>query len=106
MDFLTAAIRIAGATAALGEAEAPRAEAERLLRRFAVNIPGAGTARQGEATSPASVAAAAESELAIHADRDRDDRAQAAQRARRQLDDAEQLFGVRLTAVPDTGTAG
>jgi hypothetical protein len=105
VDFLTAAIRIAGATAALGEAEAPGTEAERLLRRFAVNIPGATPARPGDAVSPASAAAAAEAELAIHADRDRDDRAQAAQRARRQLGDAEQLFGVRLTAVRDTGTA-
>ena len=94
MDFLTAAIRIARATAALGQADAQRAEGERLLRRFAVNIPRAGPARHGEAVSPASVAAAAEAELVIHADRDRDDRAQAAQRARKQLSDAEQLFGV------------
>ena len=53
----------------------------------------------------AAIAAAGAAELDIHAARDHDDRAQAAQRARRQLDDAEQLFGTRLTAVPDTGTA-
>jgi hypothetical protein len=103
VDFLTAAARIADATAALGGAGA---EAERLLRRFALNIPGAGPARPGEGVSPAAAAAAAAAELAIHADRDRDDRAQAAQRARRQLGDAEQLFGVRLTTVRDAGAAG
>ncbi|TVZ05034.1 hypothetical protein EAS64_10460 [Trebonia kvetii] len=106
VDFLTAAVRIADATAALFNAGAASAEAERLLRRFAVNIPGAGPARPGEAVSPAAAAAAAAAELAIHADRDRDDRTNAAQRARHQLGDADQLFGVRLTTVPDTGTAG
>jgi hypothetical protein len=106
VDFLTSAIRIAEATAALGGAGPTTAEAERLLRRFALNIPGAGPARPGEAVSPIAVAAAAEAELAIHIDRDSDDRAQAAWRARRQLDDAEQLFGARLTAVHGTGTAG
>jgi hypothetical protein len=106
VDFLTAAIRIAEAVAALGGADSASAEAGRLLRRFALNIPGAGPARPGEAVSPTAATAAAEAELAIHADRDRDDRTQAAQRAKRQLGDAEQLFGVRLTAVRDTGTAG
>jgi hypothetical protein len=104
VDFLTAAARIAEATAALGDAGPASAEAGRLLRRFALNIPGAGPAHLGEAVTPATVAAAAEAELAIHADRDRDDRAQAAQRARRQLGEPEQLFGVRLKAVRGTGT--
>jgi len=106
VHFLTAAARIAGATAALGDAGTASAEAGRLLRRFALNIPGAGPARPGEAVSPAATAAAAEAELAVHADRDREDRVQAAQRARNQLSDAEQFFGVRLRAVPGTGTAG
>ncbi len=106
VHFLTAAVRIAEATA-LADAGPASAEAGRLLRRFALNIPGAGPARPGEAVSPAAAAAAAAAELAIHADRDRDDRAQAAQRARNQLSDAEQLFGVRLRAVHGgTGTAG
>jgi hypothetical protein len=105
VDFLTAAVRIAEATAALSENGAASAEAGRLLRRFALNSPGASPGRPGEAVSPASAAAAAEAELSIQADRDHADRAQAAQRARRQLDDAEQLFGVRLTAVRHTGTA-
>ena len=106
VHFLTAAVRIAEATAALADAGPASAEAGRLLRRFALNIPGAGPARPGEAVSPAAGAAAAEAELAIHADRDREDRVQAAQRARNQLSDAEQLFGVRLRAVRGTGTAG
>lgn len=106
VHFLTAAIRIAEATAALADAGSASAEAGRLLRRFALNIPGAGPSRPGEAVSPVAAAAAAEAELAIHADRDRDDRVQAAQRARNQLSDAEQLFGVRLRAVRGTGTVG
>jgi hypothetical protein len=106
VHFLTAAVRIAEATAALADAGPASAEAGRLLRRFALNIPGAAPSRPGEAASPAAVVAAAEAELAIHADRDRDDRVRAAQRARNQLSDAEQLFGVRLRAVRSTGTAG
>ena len=47
---------------------------------------------------------AARAELDIHFARDHDDRAQAAVRAKQQLDDAEQLFGARLAAVDDTGT--
>ena len=106
VDFLTAAIRIAEATATLGETGPGSAEASRLLRRFALNVPGAGPGRAGEAVSPAAVAEASRAELAIHADRDRDDRVQSARRARSQLGDAEQLFGVRLQAVRDAGTAG
>jgi hypothetical protein len=55
---------------------------------------------------PDAAAAAARTELAVHADRDRDDRAQAARRARHQLGDAERLFGVHLKAVRGKGTAG
>jgi hypothetical protein len=105
-DFLTAAIRIAEAAAALGEAGNATAEAGRLLHSFALNIPGAGPPRPGHAVSPGTAAAAAKAELAVHAGRDRDDRAQAALRARRQLGDAEQLFGVHLKAVRGKGTAG
>ena len=50
------------------------------------------------------VAAAARAELDIHSARDQDDRSQAARRARRQLDDAEQLFGTRLRAIPGTAS--
>ena len=48
---------------------------------------------------------AARAELDIHTAQDQDDRAQAARRARQQLNEAEQLFGTRLTAIPGTGTA-
>jgi hypothetical protein len=70
-----------------------------------MNIPGAGPAHPGESIIPETVAAAARAELEIHSGRDRDDRAQAAQRARRQLGEAEQLFGTRLSAVRGTGTS-
>lgn len=46
-DFLTAAVRVAGAVAALGETGADRPEAGTLLRQFAVNIPGAASVLPG-----------------------------------------------------------
>jgi len=107
VDFLTAAIRIAEAAPSLsgpGRGSASTA-VERLLRRFAMNIPGAGPADTGGSPSLETIAAAARAELDIHAVQDQDDRAQAARRARRQLNDAEQLFGTRLTAIHGTGTA-
>jgi hypothetical protein len=105
VDFLTAAARIAEAAPALSSTGSASAAAERLLRRFAMNIPGAGPAQPGGTITPETVAAAARAELDIHSGRDRDDRAQAAQRARQQLGDAEQLFGARLGAVRGTGTS-
>jgi hypothetical protein len=77
---------------------------DRLLRRFAMNIPGADPAQPGGSVAAETIAAAARAELDIHFARDQDDRAQAAVRARQQLDDAEQLFGTRLAAVDGTGT--
>ena len=107
VDFLTAAIRIAQAAPSLSGpgTASPSAAVERLLRRFAMNIPGAGPADPGGSLSPEAIAAAAQAELDIHSAQDQDDRAQAARRARQQLSDAEQLFGTRLTAIPGTGTA-
>jgi hypothetical protein len=88
VDFLTAAIHIAGAVERLTE-RVPAAE--RLLWRFAASIPGAGS--EGR---PEQVKEAAEAELSVHIDEDTRTREAAAKRAREQLTDAERLFGARL----------
>ncbi|RJQ75953.1 hypothetical protein [Amycolatopsis panacis] len=103
-DFLGGAIRIAEAIrgiAASPETE-PRPAAQRLLWRFAVNIPGATSAEPAAGAGtpdPDRVIAAAHAELAVHADTDHATRAAAAQRARKQLGDAQQLFGASLQDV-------
>ena len=99
VDYLTAAIQIAES---LQRVPSPDPAARRLLWRFAVNIPG-GSVRPGEA-DPAAVAHAARAEMEIHADADTATRKSAAARARRQLDDAGQLFGNRLRAAPQADT--
>ena len=106
-DFLTSAIRVAETANSLADADRPgsRAGAQLLLRRFAMNIPGALDGPRGKDAAAGDVAAAAQAELDIHAGPDTDARAQAARRARRQLTGAEQLFGARLAAVRGTGTA-
>jgi hypothetical protein len=95
VDFLTAAIAIADSIMRIPE---PGPEAMALLRRFAVNIPGAlpGSGVARPAVAPARVAEAAHAELEVYAKRDKADRRAAAQRAAEQLDDAGQLFGRRL----------
>jgi hypothetical protein len=107
VDFLTSAIRIAEAAPSLsGHAGGPPSPSvQRLLLRFAVNIPGARPADLSGDLSPETIAGAAKAELDIHLVRDQDDRAQAAGRARRQLSDTEQLFGTRLTVIRGTGTS-
>ncbi len=107
VDFLTSAIRIADAATNLsGHAGGPPSQSvQRLLLRFAVNIPGARPADLSGDLFPEAIAGAAKAELDIHLARDQDDRAQAARRARKQLSDTEQLFGTRLTAIPGTGTS-
>jgi hypothetical protein len=107
VDFLTAAIRVAETAGGLAGAGRPgsRSGAKQLLRRFAMNIPGALDGPRGKDATPGDVAAAAKAELDIHAGPDTDTRAQAARRARQQLDGAGQLFGARLAAVPRSGTA-
>nr|WP_205862902.1 hypothetical protein [Planosporangium thailandense] len=87
VDFLTAAIRIA-------EQAERHPGAERLLRRFAVNIPGATDSSFAD-VKPEVVVRAARAELAVHEGADRSHREAAAERARTQLDDAAQLFGSR-----------
>jgi len=101
VDYLTAAIRVAES---VQRPPGPSAAAARLVWRFAVNIPGAATDR-GTANA-ARVVRAARAELAVHADADTSARLAAAARARQQLDQAQQLFGVRLgaTSRARTGT--
>jgi hypothetical protein len=71
--------------------------ARALLARFAANVRGSSTGmlRYNPASriDPQVVIRAARAELEVHADEDRRTRAEAAKRAREQLDDAEQLFG-------------
>jgi hypothetical protein len=95
VDYLTAALHVAQSLQRLPNASP---DALRLLWRFAVNIPGAHTGVGPP--RPDVVMEAARAELAVHEDEDRLRRVAAATRARAQLDDAEQLFGVRLQAMP------
>jgi hypothetical protein len=91
VDYLTAAIAVADSVRRL---PGTSADADRLLWRFAVNIPGAQPG--GRRADPETVARAAHAELGVHAAQDEAHRQAAAARARAQLDDAEQLFGSRL----------
>jgi hypothetical protein len=103
VHFLTAAVRIAERAARL-----PRVSAAvtRLLWRFATNIPGAAAPGQLPATVDTRVIIeAAGDELEVHIEADRAQRAAAADRARRQLDDVAQLFGHTLDRVRGTKTA-
>jgi hypothetical protein len=111
VDFLTAAIRIAEhaairvaehAAIRVAERAARGPGAERLLWRFAANIPGAASGFAD--VKPEAVMRAARAELTVHEDADRSHREAAAERARAQLDDAAQLFGSRLRVVSRTGT--
>jgi hypothetical protein len=90
VDFLEAAIRVAEA---IERIPAPVPAARRLLWRFAASIPGA--TAEADHIQPDAVRQAAEAELRVHRDEDTKTRRDAASRARRQLSDAEQLFGSR-----------
>jgi hypothetical protein len=94
-DFLTAAIRITERfrDKVLDNSDAG-ADSRRLLWRFAANIPRA--AGSLSTMAPDEIVIAARAELAVHERADSEQRAQAAGRARAQLDDAEQLFGAGL----------
>ncbi|NKY36756.1 hypothetical protein HGA13_27330 [Nocardia speluncae] len=90
VDLLTAATRLARHLADHGDTAA----GQRVLWQLAVSIPGA---TDGSAIDPHLVLAAAERELEVHRDDDIQQRADAAERAQRQLaDPAAQLFGTRL----------
>jgi hypothetical protein len=91
VHYLTAAIQVAENIERIPDAGPA---IRRLLWRFAANIPGA--ADSAGAMEPRQVARAAQAELEVHEAADLGTRRAAAQRARRQLDDAAQLFGSRL----------
>jgi len=98
VDFLSAAIRIAERIQELNnDNSGANADSRRLLWRFAANIP---RAASGIATmDPREIISAAKAELSIHEQADSDQRAASANRARVQLDDAEQLFGTGLQLI-------
>jgi hypothetical protein len=94
VDFLISAINVAEAIEQVPE---PVPAARALLARFAANVRGSSTgmlrySAAGRIDSQV-VIRAARAELEVHHDEDRRTRAEAAKRAREQLDDAEQLFG-------------
>ena len=104
VDFLTAAVHVADA---IERIPTPPLTARQLLHRFAVNIPGAAP-MPGEPASatldqvkPDVVRQAAQAELAVHQQADSRLRKEAGARARRQLADAEQLFGTSA-GMPDS----
>jgi hypothetical protein len=88
VDFLTHAAAIAERVARTPE---PSAESLRLLRRFALNIPGA--VGDFADPDPSDVIRSAQSELDVHIGSDRAARRAAASRARKRLDAVRQLFG-------------
>lgn len=93
VDFLVSAINIASAVDRLPD-QADITTAQRLLARFAANIPGA--PKHPATLDTRAVIEAAQAELAVHEPDDSQVRRTAAQRAREQLDDAAQLFGARF----------
>jgi len=112
VDFLTAAIRVADA---IERIPTPPTTARQLLQRFAGNIPGAAPvpgmlASAGpDQVKPDVVRQAAQAELTVHSDADTRLRTEAAARARKQLADPEQFFGVKDGFQPvtydETGSA-
>jgi hypothetical protein len=101
VNYLSAAIRVAESFLRI-RSSGPAAQ--RLLWRLAANIPGA--ADGATSMDPETVARAAHAELEVHAESDQATRMAAAERARRQLDDAEQLFGSRLRVTRQAGAGG
>jgi hypothetical protein len=94
VDFLVSAINVAQAIERIPE---PVPAARALLARFAANVRGSSTGtlryNPGSRIDPQVVIRAARAELEVHQEADHGTRADAAKRAREQLDDAEQLFG-------------
>lgn len=97
VDVLHAVDRLAGELATTPDASwAP--DVERLLWRLAATVPGA-TDGSGP-LDPEAVQSAAAAELSQLEEDDQRERAEAAERARSQLDEEQQLFGARLTTAP------
>jgi hypothetical protein len=99
VNYLEAAIQVAESLLRVPD---PGPAAVRLLRLFAANIPGA--VQGAKPGTPQIVAAAARAELEVHQNEDLAIRRAAAERARTQLDDAEQLFGTRMRVIPRAQT--
>lgn len=94
VHFLTAALRIADAAEQRTGDDIPSGLLRQLLEHYSRNIPGYPVAR-GPVNLDA-LRAAASDELAVHAQDDANTRAEAADRARKQLGDADQIFGHTL----------
>ncbi|MFJ6771181.1 hypothetical protein ACIQOV_09465 [Kitasatospora sp. NPDC091257] len=93
-DFLRHAIGTAEQIQRLGNAGNPPSEAAwRLLRRFALTIPGAYS--ESSRPDPERVLSAARAEAEVHRGEGSRERIDAARRAREQLSDVQQLFGAR-----------
>jgi hypothetical protein len=95
VDFLVSAVNVANAIELIPD---PVPAARALLTRFAANVrgsspSGSGAFGAGGAIVPQAVIRAAQAELEVHQDQDRRTRAEAASRAREQLDEVQQLFG-------------
>lgn len=100
VDFLISAVNVATAIELIPD---PVPAARALLTRFAANVRGlsssgggafgGGALSAGNAVDPQAVIRAAQAELEVHQDHDRRIRAEAARRAREQLDEVQQLFG-------------
>ena len=104
VDFLTAAIHVADA---IERIPTPPPTVRQLLQRFAGNIPGAvQPSASPDQIRPDVVRQAAEAELAVHSEADTRLRKEAADRARKQLQAAEQFFGTTIGVAAAGGTAG
>ncbi|MCT2592154.1 hypothetical protein LHJ74_19975 [Streptomyces sp. N2-109] len=103
-DFLTHAGRLAEHAERLRVSGcAPSESGGRLLRRFALNIPGAHE-DEHEEPEPGRIIAAVRTEAAMHGAADDRQRTETAARARAQLSSAQQLFGVATLGVVRRGT--
>ncbi|MFC9470988.1 hypothetical protein ACFTS5_02270 [Nocardia sp. NPDC056952] len=101
VNFLTGAIRIAEAIRGMRDAGSePASAAMRLLWRFATNVPDAMPVEASLVVNDVDrVIDAALAELEVHSDTDHTTRRTSARRARRQLNDEQQLFGSQLQQI-------
>jgi hypothetical protein len=109
VDFLTAAIHVADA---IERIPTPPLTARQLLQRFAASIPGAApvsgmlASASPDQIKPDVVRQAAQAELAVHSAADTRLRKAAADRARKQLGDAEQFFGTTIGVAAGSRAVG